>query len=692
MGNYILTFLLCIVLISSQYIANAQYYIGGYIRPDRLETGQIGSEILNKHTDLMILGFHPTANGHLLRTDHQATFTTGVNYLSSFQGRSGVMSFSGALNQLMNGQQDLIGNNRTFTFASWVYINGQSPYVPGKFLFKKQENGKEISLRIGGNYGQIIFRIIDNGIAYTATANAPVTGVAEDQWNHIGFTFNGSGSIGSQVKLYVNGVSKVMDATVAFPSTLPVINSDLNIGENFNGYLDDILVNDLALVQSDFNNFYNGIYNFTSFNMTKTVALWNFDDTNNVGKDLRSHKNIISRVKAMRSSPNIKIHLTISGGEWQTAISTATGRTNFANDINNIIIDQQLDGVDVDLEWPAQNTESAFANYSAFVLRLREAIGNSKTLSLSLHPGYYKASLPAINSSDYVALQMYGPNTTWWSYQKYVEAAQAAVAYGIPKDKLIMGLPFFGTTGVAGEQVGYRDFVSANPNLNFNIDQVTYNGKNYTFNGVNTIINKTQYVCQNQLGGIMAWDIPLDMLDYNSSHSLLRAAIETLNNCNNESNVTLNNVRFNNRELIVDWQLENTSGIEYCVIEYSNDGTNFHKLDSISINSKQSENLKKFSTNVKLTSFAQSIQKTNVSVFAFLLLIVFGFQVIKNVKQKNNTFFLMIFLLPFHILSCQKKETFPIPSTKDKEIKFIRIKAVNTDGENLYSKMIRISP
>ncbi|MCA5004029.1 glycosyl hydrolase family 18 protein [Sphingobacterium bovistauri] len=687
MRNNFFAILLCLVLVSVAYRGSAQYYIGGYIRPDRLETGQIGAEILNKHTDLMILGFHPKANGYLLRTDHQATFTSGINYEGSFQGRAGVMSFSGVSNALMNGQQDLLVNNKTFTFASWVYINGQSTYVPGKFLFKKQENGKEISLRIGGNYGQLIFRVVENGITYSATANAPVTGILSNQWNHIAITFNGIGTAGSQIKLYVNGVAKVMDSSVAFPTTLPIINGNFNIGENFSGYLDEILVNDLALGQSDITNFYNGTYNFTSFNITKTVALWNFDDTNNVGKDLRSHKNIISRIKSMRNSPNIKIHLTISGGEWQTAISTATGRTNFANDINNIIIDQQLDGVDVDLEWPTQNTAAAFANYSAFVLKLREVIGNSKTLSLSLHPGYYKASLPAIDASDHVAIQMYGPSTTWWSYTKYVEAAQAALAYGIPKSKLIMGLPFFATTGVAGEQIGYRDIVSANPNLNFGVDQIMFNGKNYTFNGVNTIIQKSQYVCQNQLGGIMAWDIPLDMLDYNSSHSLVRAAIDALNSCATSSNVTLFGAKRVNDDITVDWQLNQSKEINYCVIEYSNDSTNFYQLDSIAIQAGLKDSVKTFSMKMKLVSLVKSVEKASLSIIGGIVFLIFAIQLTSSKKLRS---LIAIFAVTLTIVSCQREEFVAEESSSEKN-QYIRVKAVDHQGKTSYSDIVKIA-
>jgi len=55
----------------------------------------------------------------------------------------------------------------------------------------------------------------------------------------------------------------------------------------------------------------------------------------------------------------------------------------------------------VDLEWPTANTEAAFANYSAFVVALRTALGSSKIIALSLHPGYYKVGMVAINAANF---------------------------------------------------------------------------------------------------------------------------------------------------------------------------------------------------------------------------------------------------------------------------------------------------
>lgn len=71
--------------------------------------------------------------------------------------------------------------------------------------------------------------------------------------------------------------------------------------------------------------------------------------------------------------------------------------------------------------------------------------------------------------------------------------AEMAVEYGIPADKLVLGVPFIGTTGVNGEQVSYSDFINGGLS-DVALDEFTYNGKTYTLNGQNTIRKKSE-VC-----------------------------------------------------------------------------------------------------------------------------------------------------------------------------------------------------
>ena len=94
--------------------------------------------------------------------------------------------------------------------------------------------------------------------------------------------------------------------------------------------------------------------------------------------------------------------------------------------------------------------------------------------------------------------------------------------YGIPADKLVLGVPFIGTTGVNGEQVSYSDFINGGLS-DVALDEFTYNGKTYTLNGQNTIRKKAKYACEEGYRGIMSWGSDVSV---NNEKSLLKAIQE----------------------------------------------------------------------------------------------------------------------------------------------------------------------
>ena len=156
---------------------------------------------------------------------------------------------------------------------------------------------------------------------------------------------------------------------------------------------------------------------------------------------------------------------------------------------------------------------------------MREVLGKDVFLTVSLHPVSYKISAEAIAAVDFISLQCYGPSVELFSMERFKSDGKAVVDYGIPQDKLVMGVPFYGTTGTAGEQAAYFDLVGKGNLTNTSADTWSYEGKNYTLNSQNTIRQKTQYVCENGFGGIMSWDLATDV-DVTHEMSLLKAVKE----------------------------------------------------------------------------------------------------------------------------------------------------------------------
>ncbi len=82
-------------------------------------------------------------------------------------------------------------------------------------------------------------------------------------------------------------------------------------------------------------------------------------------------------------------------------------------------------------------TEKEYEDYSLAILKMREVLGDKYVFSVSLHPVCYKISKEAIAAVDFISYQCYGPSPVRFPMEKYCSDIQMALAYGIPKEKLV---------------------------------------------------------------------------------------------------------------------------------------------------------------------------------------------------------------------------------------------------------------
>lgn len=133
----------------------------------------------------------------------------------------------------------------------------------------------------------------------------------------------------------------------------------------------------------------------------------------------------------------------VSSGDWAAMIGNASNRTSFAKNIKTVLDKYQLDGVDLDFEWAYSADQ--FKNYSLTIQEIRKVIGSDYLLTVSLHPISYKITPEAVAACDWISFQCYGPKAIEFPYESYTSHLQAAINYGIPTEKLVPGLPFYGT-------------------------------------------------------------------------------------------------------------------------------------------------------------------------------------------------------------------------------------------------------
>ena len=244
------------------------------------------------------------------------------------------------------------------------------------------------------------------------------------------------------------------------------------------------------------------------------------------GKGETTWEGLIKSVRGKVKGTKAKIRLGASSGEWKAMVADEAARTTFAKNIKKVLEKNNLDGIDLDFEW-AEN-EKEYEDYSLAILKMREVLRDKYLFSVSLHPVCYKISKKAIEAVDFISLQCYGPSPVRFPIEKYCSDIQMVLEYGIPKEKLVAGVPFYGVTKDNSKKTeAYFNFVQDGLITSPSQNEVIYQGDTYVFDGQDNIRIKTRYAKEQKLKGMMSWDLATD-LPLNDSKSLLKTMTEEL--------------------------------------------------------------------------------------------------------------------------------------------------------------------
>ena len=79
------------------------------------------------------------------------------------------------------------------------------------------------------------------------------------------------------------------------------------------------------------------------------------------------------------------------------------------------------------------------------ILKMREVLGD-KYLFQCISASCFVIRLvrKLLKQFDFISLQCYGPSPVRFPIEKYCSDIQMVLEYGIPKEKLVAGVPFYG--------------------------------------------------------------------------------------------------------------------------------------------------------------------------------------------------------------------------------------------------------
>lgn len=225
------------------------------------------------------------------------------------------------------------------------------------------------------------------------------------------------------------------------------------------------------------------------------------------------------------------LFLVLGGWYESETIFTMFGdpekRGNYISHLVDFCLENDIDGIDLDWEdypytIPPQDrsvlTSMLSDSCRAHGLFLSLALVPSQvSFSAGIHP-----LVDYINVMSYGVLDGEGNHAPLSMFEAYTYEHLFA---GIPKEKIIMGVPFYGKRpyregDTSPRTYTYRYIVErAHPlpdNNNFGL---------YSFNGRTLIKDKTSFLIENDVGGIMAWELSQDV-SLSSPYSLMDAILD----------------------------------------------------------------------------------------------------------------------------------------------------------------------
>ena len=264
------------------------------------------------------------------------------------------------------------------------------------------------------------------------------------------------------------------------------------------------------------------------------IAFINPDSNGNFNQ-----KFAIDSVVKKAHKKKVKVLVSIGGGgphEYYHQLLKKNNRRLFISNLISLVKQYNLDGVDVDLEG-----DDIDRNYTDFVSELSRALKPLHKLMTAAIATAYKDEFPdkALRQFDFVNVMSYDNTGPWQpddpgDHSPYSMAVEDLDYWhnkrGIPKNKLVLGLPFygygFGPKDSPVLSMDYKQIVALYPNAQLS-DTLALPGNMFLyFNNKEMIKRKTKLAMQ-KAGGVMIWQLQGDA---EGENSLLNVIDEEIHN------------------------------------------------------------------------------------------------------------------------------------------------------------------
>ena len=239
-------------------------------------------------------------------------------------------------------------------------------------------------------------------------------------------------------------------------------------------------------------------------------------------------------------NPDLKVMLSVGGwgaGNFSEMAASETHRKNFCQNCLKMVQDFNLDGIDLDWEYPTSSSAGISSssadtrNFTLLLKDLREALGDGKLITMASEASaHYIDWSSALQYLDFVNIMSYDMgkppyhNAALYPSSKTKMSCDEAVAKhyaaGVPYDKMTLGMAFFGRVDreiLTGDELDYNEIINLtgytkcwDPQAMVPFLTTASGTMVLSYDDETSISLKADYVKEKGLLGAMYWDIEAD--------------------------------------------------------------------------------------------------------------------------------------------------------------------------------------
>jgi GH18 family chitinase len=235
----------------------------------------------------------------------------------------------------------------------------------------------------------------------------------------------------------------------------------------------------------------------------------------------------LEQIVAHGHAKNVKVMISVGGWGWdqqfETMAANSESRTAFVQNLKAFVDQYQLDGADIDWEYPDAGQSSQ--NFLALMQELRNIMPDKLLTMAVVSYGEIGLGIPSDSFSlvDFVNVMTYD-GLDHGTMEQFRKGLDYWSGRGLPKEKLVMGVPFYSRVKDSlAEGATFAKLVQADPAA-AQVDEFDYYGITEVYNGIPTIQAKTR-IAMEQASGIMFWALDHDA---QGKFSLVNAIYQTV--------------------------------------------------------------------------------------------------------------------------------------------------------------------